>query len=81
MKDQAAARELTRVLKAGATLLLGLPFRQAIHLAPHDYWRFTEFGVRHLLHEHYDILEIAPVDDSVKGFPAAYWTKAKKKFR
>ncbi len=73
-----ALKEMTRILKPGGILLLGLPFRQALHGVPHDYWRFTEYGIRHILHDDYEILELALMDNSVPGFPAAYWIKAKK---
>lgn len=74
----AALHEITRVLKKSGVLLLGVPFRQAIHDAPNDYWRFTEYGLRYLLKDLYDIEEIKPVDTKVPGFPAAYWVKARK---
>lgn len=78
----AGLAELTRVLKPGGTLLLGLPFRQALHLAPTDYWRFTEFGVRFMLERAgYDVVDVTAIDESVPGFPAAYWTRATKKTR
>jgi SAM-dependent methyltransferase len=71
--------EITRVLKPGGILLLGLPFRQAIHLPPHDYWRFTEYGLRYLLEKDYEILELAAIDNRVRHFPASYWIKARKR--
>lgn len=74
----AALAEITRILKPGGILLLGLPFRQGIHLAPYDYWRFTEHGIRHLLKDDYEIIDLAAMDKSVTDFPAAYWVKAKK---
>jgi SAM-dependent methyltransferase len=76
---QAGLDELTRILRTGGVLLLGLPFRQAIHSSPHDFWRFTEFGIKHLLKKSYEIVDMAPVD-AQKGveFPAAYWVKATK---
>ena len=49
----AALKEITRILKSRATLLLGLPFRQSLHLAPFDYWRFTEHGIKFLLQQDY----------------------------
>jgi ubiquinone/menaquinone biosynthesis C-methylase UbiE len=70
--------ELTRVSKPGGILLLGLPFRQALHLIPHDYWRFTEYGIRHLLRKSYEILDLAPLDLTVPDCPTAYWTKVRK---
>ena len=77
---QAGFNELTRILKAGGVLLLGLPFRQAIHMSPHDFWRFTEYGINHLLKNSYEIMDISAID--AKGgmeFPASYWVKATKK--
>jgi SAM-dependent methyltransferase len=71
--------EITRILRPGGILLLGMPFRQAIHGAPHDYWRFTEHGIRRLLNPDYDILRLDPIDERVPGFPAAYWTKARRR--
>lgn len=76
---QAAMAEIERVLRPGGLLLLGVPFRQAIHMRPNDFWRFTEYGVRVLL-ERLEILEVHPVDDiDPPGFPAAYWTRAVKR--
>ncbi|NDJ76694.1 MAG: methyltransferase domain-containing protein, partial [Chloroflexi bacterium] len=76
---QAGMREITRVLKPGGILLLGLPFRQALHLEPHDYWRFTEYGLRYLLEDDYDIQRLDPINLTVPKFPASYWIKARKK--
>lgn len=71
--------EITRVLKENGVLLLGLPFRQAIHMPPNDYWRFTEFGIHHLLSVSYEIEDLAEIDVSVPDFPASYWVKARKR--
>jgi SAM-dependent methyltransferase len=43
--------ELARVLKPGGTLALSVPFLHPVHQAPHDYYRYTPFGLRHLLAE------------------------------
>jgi SAM-dependent methyltransferase len=45
----AALAELARVLKPGAELLLIVPFLWEIHQAPHDFFRFTRFGIERLL--------------------------------
>src|SRR5574337_349685 len=40
-------REIARVLKPGGQLLLSMPFLYPLHDAPHDYRRYTEYGLRH----------------------------------
>lgn len=47
-EPQAAIDEMFRVLKPGGTLILTTRFLFPIHDAPHDYFRFTKFGLRHL---------------------------------
>lgn len=76
---QAALAEITRILRPGGVLLLGLPFRQALHGAPQDYWRFTEYGIRHLLRESYEIEELVEIDLTVQDFPVTYWVRARRK--
>lgn len=71
-------KEITRILKPGGILLLGTPFRQPTHMAPNDYWRFTENGIQYMLHGNYEILDLTPIDTSVPNFPVAYWVKARR---
>lgn len=70
----AAVREIYRVLKSGGTLIVGVPFKQPVHRAPQDFWRFTEYGLRYLLRE-FSISEVRAIGDD---FPFAYWAKAVK---
>jgi SAM-dependent methyltransferase len=44
-----AISEIHRVLAPGGRLVLSTPFLFEIHEGPHDYYRFTEHGLRHLL--------------------------------
>ncbi len=76
---QGSLKEITRILRRGGVLLLGPPFRQGLHNAPKDYWRFTEYGIRYLLEKDYEVIDLQPVDASVPDFPAAYWVMARKK--
>lgn len=71
--------EITRILKPGGIFLLGLPFRQPPHHVPHDYWRFTEYGIRYLLEGDFDIIDVTGIDVNSSGMPSAYWVKAGKK--
>jgi SAM-dependent methyltransferase len=42
-------REFARVLRPGGTLVLTIPASYMLHEEPHDYHRFTLYGVEHLL--------------------------------
>jgi SAM-dependent methyltransferase len=44
-----ALAELARTLEPGATLLLAAPHEWEVHQAPHDYFRYTRYGVAYLL--------------------------------
>lgn len=41
--------EMKRVLRPGGILLITVPFAARVHHAPHDYRRFTKFGLEKLL--------------------------------
>jgi SAM-dependent methyltransferase len=63
-EPQRAIDEVFRVLAPGGTLLLTTRFLFPIHDAPHDYFRFTKYGLRHLLRR-FEILELQEETDSV----------------
>lgn len=41
--------EIARVLKPGAELLIAAPHEWEVHQAPHDYFRFTRYGLEYLI--------------------------------
>jgi SAM-dependent methyltransferase len=54
-------REVTRTLKPGGTLILTAPQTWDLHAAPHDFFRYTEYGLRLLAQQSgLNVLEIAP---------------------
>jgi SAM-dependent methyltransferase len=46
-----AVAEIARVLKSGGRLYVTVPQSWGIHYEPHDYWRFTKYGIDELLRE------------------------------
>lgn len=63
-EPQKAIDEMFRVLKPGGTLLLTTRFLFPIHDAPHDYFRYTKYGLRHLLRR-FEIVELEEETDAV----------------
>jgi SAM-dependent methyltransferase len=41
--------EMARILKPGGRLLMAVPHEWEVHQAPHDYFRYTRFGLEYLL--------------------------------
>jgi SAM-dependent methyltransferase len=50
-------REMRRVTAPGGVLILSTRFVFPIHDAPHDYWRFTKYGLQELFHE-WELIEL-----------------------
>jgi SAM-dependent methyltransferase len=44
--------EMGRVLRAGGTVILTVPFSARFHYIPHDYWRFTPTSLKMIFDQH-----------------------------
>lgn len=57
-----ATHEFWRVLKPGGYLCVTVPFIARLHGTPHDYWRFSEFGIRYFLESNgFDVVLVEPM--------------------
>lgn len=66
-----AIGEMTRVLKRGGVLILTTRFIFPLHETPHDYYRYTEYGLRHLLKE-FDILTLLEDGNTIETLATLY---------
>tara|TARA_R110000868_G_scaffold29049_2_gene108034 strand:- start:21453 stop:22142 length:690 start_codon:yes stop_codon:yes gene_type:complete len=48
-EPQMMLNEASRILKSGGHLVLQVPWQWWIHEAPHDYFRYTPYGLKYLL--------------------------------
>lgn len=58
-----ALGEIARILCDGGVLVLSVPHLSRLHEIPHDYYRYTEYGLRHLLQKN----DLEPLDMRTRG--------------
>jgi SAM-dependent methyltransferase len=61
--------ELRRVTKKGGVLILSTRFVFPLHDTPHDYWRYTKYGLRELF-KNWEILELKDESASLSAVGA-----------
>lgn len=62
---EVAIKEMTRVLKPGGRLILTTRFIFPLHDTPHDYYRYTKYGLQHLFRD-WEIVTLEEEVDSVE---------------
>ena len=56
-----ALSEICRVTKSNGHVFISVPLSQSIHQVPHDYYRYTPYGLRVILRRHgFEMLWISP---------------------
>jgi len=66
-----AIEELTRVLKKDGIIILSTRFIFPLHEVPHDYYRFTEYGLKYLL-RNFEILEFEEEGNTMETLATLY---------
>lgn len=60
-EPEGALREIREALSDGGTLLMSVPHISRLHEEPHDYYRFTKYGLKYLLTKNsFQVIAIVP---------------------
>lgn len=64
-----AVREINRILKYEGIVIMTIPFFWHIHEEPRDFFRYSEYGLRHIFEQTgFEIIEIRPLTGYVATF-------------
>lgn len=66
-----ALQEMHRVLKPGGRLVLTTRFIFPIHDAPHDYYRYTKYGLQHLLRD-WELISLEPETQTMESIAVLF---------
>jgi SAM-dependent methyltransferase len=67
-----AVKQFSNVLKKEGKLVIITPFIYPIHDAPDDKYRFTEYGLKQILKNNFDIKQIRPIG-GIFNLPAVFF--------
>lgn len=68
-EPQEALKELSRILMHQGVVILTVPFFWHVHEAPRDFYRYSEYGLRHLFEQaDFEIVEIQPLTGFIVTF-------------
>jgi len=67
-----AVKEFSNVLKKNGKLVIITPFMYPIHDVPDDKYRFTEYGIKQLLKDDFDIKKISTIG-GIFNIPAVFF--------
>jgi len=58
-------REFHRIIRQGGSVWITVPFTWPMHERPHDYYRYTQFGLRYLLERAgFSQVDVTPLSDT-----------------
>jgi len=66
-----AIAEMRRILKPGGVIILTTRFIFPLHDVPHDYYRYTKYGLRHLM-KGFEILELVEEASTMETLAVLY---------
>ncbi len=71
-----AVAQISRLLKTDGLLILSVPHLSRVHEAPHDYFRYTQYGIRSILESNgFEVLEMKPTG-ALFSFLGHQWSLA-----
>lgn len=70
-----AMAEIQRVLKPGGTFIMSVPHLSRLHEEPHDYFRYTHYGIRSLMERNgFEVIHIAACGGMLSFFMHQFCT-------
>ncbi len=79
VNDQKVVANINKVLKIDGNLIISAPFTYVLHEAPHDYRRYTLYGLKNILESNgFEVLSILSIGGTISsGFYIFYYSITK----